>query len=474
MNPARLLFPALRWQEGPGFSQLEPLVAQALDYGVGGFILFGGPADEVARLTSRLRADSSCPLLIGADLERGAGQQFIGLPEIPPPAALASLGDLNVIRAAGAVTARSAISVGVDLIFAPVADLDQEPRNPIVQTRSFGADPDGVARAVAAWIDGCQGEGALATVKHFPGHGGTKTDSHAELPVVDSSRDALEAHLQPFKAALAADVAAVMTAHVSYPAIDPSGHPATLSRPVISLLREELGFGGLIVTDAMIMAGANQPTPELVSAAGPVGQAVLAGVDAVLYPENLTAARDSLLRAVADGTITEDRLADSISRLDHATRRAELSVTASTALAAADFGKVADQLAAGPMLRAELPLLRSPLEVKVVDDDIGGEFPAGPSDLVISELADDGLLGAGGSKVLLVFSEPRGWKGVAGFTRDGAARLEAAAPRADLIILFGHPRLAQQIPGDCPIKGAWHRQPLMQRAVARWLREATE
>ncbi len=165
-DPARLVLPAIRWSDETGFGHADDAIAEALALGVGGFIIFGGPADQVRGLTASLRARAGRPLLIGADLERGAGQQFAGLTELPPPLALASLDDLDVIREAGRITAIEALSVGVNWVFAPVADLDLAASNPIVQTRSFGDDPAKVAAAVRAWIEGCQGAGALACAKH--------------------------------------------------------------------------------------------------------------------------------------------------------------------------------------------------------------------------------------------------------------------------------------------------------------------
>jgi beta-glucosidase-like glycosyl hydrolase len=158
MNPGRLVFPALRWRRESGFAHEDRAIDAALEYGVGGFIVFGvggARADEIGRLTEEVRQRAARPLLIGSDLERGAGQQARRLTEIPPPGALGSLGDESVIAWAGATTGREARRLGLDWVFAPDADLDVEPQNPIVQTRSFGASPDLVSRAVTAWIRAC-------------------------------------------------------------------------------------------------------------------------------------------------------------------------------------------------------------------------------------------------------------------------------------------------------------------------------
>jgi len=179
--------PSLRWREGDGFLHEAEAIAAALNLGVGGFVLFGGTVVDVRALTASLREQAGRPLLIGSDLERGAGQQVRGLGELPPPRALAALGEQSVIRGAGLLTAMEALGVGINWVFAPDADLDIEPLNPIVQTRSFGSEPEKVAESVASWIAGCEVGGALACAKHFPGHGRTRVDSHDTIPVVDAS-----------------------------------------------------------------------------------------------------------------------------------------------------------------------------------------------------------------------------------------------------------------------------------------------
>ena len=281
MNAGRLVFPALRWKEESGFSHERGASERALGYGAGGFILFGGTPEGVGEETDRLVREAGRPLLFASDLERGAGQQVRGFSELPPPRALASLHDPAVLRGAGILTAVEALSVGINWVLAPVADLDCEPDNPIVQTRAFGEEPEAVAASVTAGIVGCEAAGAMACAKHFPGHGRTRSDSHLGLPVVDASAEALEADLLPFQAAVGAGVSSVMTAHVAYPALDPSRSPATFSKPILDLLRHRFGFNGLIVSDALMMEGAREGRSQ-----GEIGlDALRAGVDLLLYPD---------------------------------------------------------------------------------------------------------------------------------------------------------------------------------------------
>ena len=264
---ARLVCPALRWRRG-SFRSNRATIDAALAAGVGGFILFGGTRDAVTALTSALRDIAGRPLLLGSDFERGPGQQVKGLTELPPPAALGYLNDLDVTYACGQITGTEARAVGLTWAFAPVCDLDVEPKNPIVQTRSFGADPQVVGAQAAAWIRGCQEHGVLACAKHFPGHGRTTTDSHEGLPVVDVPASELQqADCAPFAAAVQAGVGSVMPAHVAYPAWDSTGSAATFSKPILGYLRDTIRFDGLVVTDAFIMAGATAAAPEGLAAA---------------------------------------------------------------------------------------------------------------------------------------------------------------------------------------------------------------
>ena len=463
----RLIMPALRWSAETRFAHEEPVIAAALEAGAGGFIIFGGPADAVRELTAELVERAGRPLLIGSDLERGAGQQFDGLTELPPPRALATLGDIAAVREAGATTGAEARSVGVNWVFAPVADLDVEAANPIVQTRSFSDDPALAAACVSAWIEGCQAAGALACAKHYPGHGRTRGDSHAELPSVPAGAAELaRADGIPFDAAIAAGVASVMTAHVAFPALDPAGLPATLSRPILDRLRST-GFDGLVVTDALIMEGAVAGRTEASASV----EAIRAGVDILLYPNDVRAVAAALGQAVRDGTLPQTRVEEAQRR--YAAALGRVSDTPA-ALSSIDAAALADRLLAAAPARGTIPALTMPLELVVVDDDIGGPYPASPSDWTARALADRGVrLGGGGSRVVLVFAEPRAWKGRPGLGAASRAALEAALPGAALVVLFGHERLIGEIGGNASVIVAWHRQRLMQEAAARALAAST-
>jgi beta-glucosidase len=471
MTPgARLVFPALRWRNG-SFAHERGRIEAALAAGVGGFILFGGTTAAVAALTRTLRDLAGRPLLIGADLERGAAQQVRGLTDLPPPAALGAIDDLEATAAAGIVTAAEAAAVGINWVFAPVCDLDNEPANPIVQTRAFGADPGRVAAHAVAWVRGCQEHGVLACVKHYPGHGRTTLDSHEGLPNVAAGRGELEGtDLAPFAAAVTAGVGSVMAAFVSYSGWDSGGRAAGFSPRILGWLRER-GFDGVTVTDALIMGGALAAEAE----PGAAVRAVRAGCDALLYPRDFAGVIRALDAAV--GTeLPAPRMEEALARVTAAQARWARPAVTADQLDLASHGAFADGLAdrALAVWRGAPPRIAGPLRIAIVDDDVGGPYAVGPRDVFARTLREAGVTVGGtgkgeGRRVVLVYAEPRSWKGRAFLGERSLARLRTLAPGARLVVLFGHPRLTAQIPAGPPVLGAWHGQPLMQRAAARWV-----
>lgn len=309
---AQLVFPRLGSRMPPPVTVSEDAdrVEALLDrYPFGGLLLFHGHRGRTPAVLARLQARNRIPLLIGADVERGVGQQVQGATLFPHAMAFAAADDAGeAVEALARATAREALSCGIHLAFAPVADVHRHPENPIIATRAFGTEPERVAHLVRAYLRGARAEGLLTTAKHFPGHGGTRTDSHAELPVVEDDRDVLErTDLVPFRAALRAGVDGIMTAHVAYPALDPIGQPATRSPSIVTgLLRGELGFDGLVVTDSLRMAGIqhNEAEPPGAQAAA----LLQAGVDVLLDPPDPAAVADGLVEAVEQGRLDGARL----------------------------------------------------------------------------------------------------------------------------------------------------------------------
>ena len=290
---------------------------------VGGFIniTHGSPLGYVksqaypaAVLTNQLQSKSKLPLLFGADFERGTAMRLDEGTSFPTAMALAAGGNPKDAYAMGKTTALEARAVGIQWIYAPVADVNNNPGNPIINTRSFGEDPQRVAEFVSEFVRGVQENGGLATAKHFPGHGDTAADSHIDLPEIKADRERLE-HLElvPFRAAIAAGVGSIMTGHLSVPALEPDPNtPATLSSRILTdLLRKQLGFEELVVTDAMDMGGI---TVRYAPGDAAV-RAFVAGADALLMPPVPEAAYDALLAAAKSGQITEERLDASVRRI---------------------------------------------------------------------------------------------------------------------------------------------------------------
>jgi len=271
---------------------------------------------ELASFVNRLQRMSKLPLLVGGDFERGASMRVSGTTVFPHAMAFAAAGDPALTRYEGEVTAREARAVGVHWIFYPDADVNNNPDNPIINIRSFGENPQVVSRHVQAFIEGAGADRrsrVLTTAKHFPVHGDTATDTHLGLAVINADRQRLnDVELAPFRAAISKDVDAVMTAHISVPALDSADVPSTLSAAVLTkLLREELAFHGLIVTDAMDMGAIVKAFGDAEASV----RAIEAGADVILMPPDADTAVNALVAAVRRGRISQKRLDQSVARV---------------------------------------------------------------------------------------------------------------------------------------------------------------
>ena len=302
---------AFRNADSEYLRNLDSLVVR---HKIGGLILFGGEVYETAELTNAFQKLAKIPLLFASDFERGAGNQLTNATLFPPLMSLGAAGSEDLAYQMGRITAIEGRAVGIHMTYAPVVDVNINPDNPIINTRSVGEDPALVSRITGAFIRGCQESGMIATAKHFPGHGDTALDSHLLLPTITADLDRLErVELAPFRDAVSAGVRAVMTSHLFVPALDPTPDlPATLSPVILTdLLRRRLGFKGLIVTDAMEMAGiTNSYTPEEAAQ-----RAILAGVDMVLLPPEPARVAEYLASAVREGKIPAGRVDESVRRI---------------------------------------------------------------------------------------------------------------------------------------------------------------
>ncbi len=347
---------------------------------LGGVILLGGSAAELSLRTQQLQNWSKTPLLIAADIEEGVGQQFAGATWFPPLMALGEIAKQNLAVAIdyatqmGEVTAKEALAIGINWLLAPVADINNNPENPVINVRSFGDTAEIVSKLASAFIQGAQAYRVLTTAKHFPGHGDTTADSHLDLPEIPHAVSTLETReLVPFRAAIAAGVDSMMTAHLSIPAWDET-YPATLSKAILTgILRHKLGFEGIIVTDALIMAGvANYASPQEVAVL-----AVEAGADILLMPPDPVVAIEAVYEAVKSKRISEARIYESVARIWQAKHKIFCQ---SSAYNLSDLSNFASVETAQNILRhsirkgGKLPLKVSKRNLIVVDDLLNCDF----------------------------------------------------------------------------------------------------
>jgi len=318
--------------DSPQWRRLTQYVQQEK---VGGFTISVGSPTEVASKLNALQSMSKIPLLFGADLEAGAGFRARGgyfVPNaidlggailFPPEMAIGATRDTVLAYEEGRLTALEGRALGIHIAYAPVLDVNNNPDNPVINTRSYGEDPQLAARMGVAFIHGLQDHGMIATGKHFPGHGDTGVNSHLALPVVTVSRSRLDTvELVPFRAAVNAGVGAIMSFHGAMPALDSSNVPGTLSPKVLTgLLRGEMGFRGIIISDAMDMRG----VLDTYGADEAVKRAVAAGIDVLIQPSDVSKTIDAVLAGITEGRYTEARLDSSVRKVLETKRRLGLA-----------------------------------------------------------------------------------------------------------------------------------------------------
>ncbi len=468
---------------------------------VGGLIVsVGSPLDIAAKL-NRLQERSAVPLLIASDLEGGTSIRFNGGTPLPPNMGVAATGSDSAAYRVGRITALEGRAVGVHLAFAPVADVNNNPDNPIINTRSYGEDPRTVARLVAAEVRGLQDHGMLATAKHFPGHGDTGTDSHLALPVISADWARLDSvELVPFRSAIAAGVKVVMSAHIALPGIDPGGlRPGTVAPNVLTgILRDSLAFDGLVVTDALDMAGVAR-----VYGAGAAVRAFLAGADLLLQPTDAAAAIAAMEDAVAKGLISPERLERSVRRVLQAkhdlglfTRRTVPLDSVPAVVGSGRFLGEARELAA-----------RSVVMVKDVNGTVHGLRSGKPPITLVTfgeednrsvglvlaaELRRQGLSpttfrlwpGSGSAgydsaaaalarrpvALFVTADKPTAWRGAIGLPERLSGLIAASArARPTILVSLGNPYLISRLPEVGSYLIGWRSNAVTEEAVARAL-----
>jgi beta-N-acetylhexosaminidase len=479
---------------------------------VGGILISVGSPLEIAAKLNALQEASPVPMLVGADLEAGAGFRarggyFLpnnidlgGAPVFPPAMALGATADTALAYEEGRITAVEARALGIHVAFAPVLDVNNNPANPVINTRSFGEDPHLAGRLGAAFVRGIQEHGMIATGKHFPGHGDTQTNSHLALPVVNVTRARLDSvELVPFRAAIAAGVGAIMTFHGSMPALDSTGVPGTLSRPVLSgLLRGEMGFRGLIISDAMDMRG----VIDTYGSAEAVKRAVAAGADVLLQPVDVRVAIDAVVAGVSEGRYDEARIDESVRRLLAAKRgmgldrrrivsldsaRAVVGDSAHHAVAAAVAAKsitlVKDSLRQVPLARTARVLSisvarRADLTAGVAfNAELRRGVRALRAELVLAEDPAPSLArllrAADSADVVIVSSYmAQSWDAVsAAAPREFIAFVDSLTRRRTrpILVSFGNPYLLGQVRTVPAYMIGWGGFPVSQQAAARAL-----
>ncbi len=455
------------------------------DLGVGGVILAGGSAAEVAERTRQLQAWAPRTLLIAADLEEGLGQRFAGGTWFPPPMALTGVQDRRQAQTyawcLGEVTAREALALGVNWLLAPVVDVNNNPLNPVINVRAFGETPETVAYFTHAFIQGAHSHPVLTTAKHFPGHGDTSCDSHLELPVLDQTLERLgQVELPPFRQAMSAGVDAVMTGHLLVPELDPR-YPATLSRPILTgLLRQELGFTGLIVTDALIMGAIAQYCgPEEA-----VVLALAAGADMVLMPKDPTRTIPAVLAAVQSGRLSREVIQSALGRVEQA--KAKVGTPHPAKLADLGQSQVLVQEWLGLAARGEgLPRPKPGRNLVIADDLMGSEFlhPTAPAvalpaqaDYVL-QLADGhtrSVPGGGEPTLLQLFMRGNPFRGEPGLSTNAQDWLVYLLERQLLqgLIIYGSPYVlaacVPHLPPGLPYFFTWGQMPAAQAQAMEW------
>jgi beta-N-acetylhexosaminidase len=435
----QVVWPALRAAQGE--AGLDALAELFEHYPPGGVIVFGEGEPQVATLIAKLRLRIPGDPLIASDLERGCGQQVCELTSLPPAMAIAACDDEDAAHEAGLLTGLEAREAGIDVVFAPVADVNTVSTNPIIATRSFGGDPIRVATLAAAFAKGLDAAGVLAVAKHWPGHGSTVQDSHEVLARVTRTEDELQAvDLMPFRTLIAENVGGLMVGHLEVPALDPvPGRPATASPSVVlDHLRQRYGYDGLVVTDALDMGGfRSEPAAAL--------DVLHSGLDVLLMPADALATARALDEAWSDKRLPDEVLDAAVAHIETARRRVRDAVptthrpdpTLSETLLANSITNTSGSL---PRLMPGVPI-----DLTVFgDDDSGMVLPA-----FLEALEAEGITREpGGRPIGLVLTSVRAWAGTSRLEAQAEQRLHwaAANDRLDVVIVLGSPYEVLDLP----------------------------
>ena len=449
----QVVMPRLDFREADPLPLAKILVSE---YGAGGFIIFGGDKRSVKNAAEELNSISGIPLFFGIDAERGVGQILSDATRFPFTMSLGAIGDEGLVYEEARFIADEMKECGLNLLFAPVLDLNTNPQNPIINVRAYGDDPGLVSRLGAAFIRGAQDAGVLACAKHFPGHGGTGVDSHEDMPVLDTTHEQLNScNLVPFKYAVESDVAAFMTAHVAFPRIGNGHIPATISGNIIDgILRRDLGYTGLVITDSFHMSGINRIGDEWDNAHLDLD----AGCDIILDPRDPISLLSRLGDMAATGELNVKTLDRSVGRIISAKNsRLTISAMQTTTLSQSGRGLIG-RIAEGSICRLKGGSLRSRkaavfvFDVTRSDEDIaagftgslagaGIEFKLVPVTFTTELDKLTAQSGDCGALICLIYTTVGAWKkqsSLPEFFR-GALNELAALPVEKALLSFGSP-----------------------------------
>lgn len=466
---AQLIFPAFFF-DAPDYQSIEDLVK----LGVGGICIYRGSIFEVPGVLNAWQNNARIPLAIACDFEDGAGDQVLGATVFPSNLAVTAAGKPQYAREKGRVTGIEARAMGVHIVYGPVCDVNINPNNPIIATRSFGDNPETVAGFAGEFIAGCHESNLLTCTKHFPGHGDVTVDPHLALPSLHVGADRLNSvELYPFRKTMdATDM--VMTAHLFAPAID-SEKPSTISPKLnTELLRKELRFGGIITTDALIMGGIT----SWKSCSDPALDSIKAGADVALFPDNPWRSIDLLAAAVTAGEIPEDSINLSVKRILQAKERAGLLEERITDPRKIEsiVGNASHEQSAQKIADESITVFDEgkllPLSGKCAYRRLTHESVAVREDVFERELSDrlDGSIDESAIVVIGAFLKPTPYSGVCRFTESQAAEISALKNKGKKVVLciFGNPYLVDQFSADAVVH-AYCDAPVSQKATARAL-----
>jgi beta-N-acetylhexosaminidase len=495
-----------------GSAEFEEVRKWVQDDGVGGLVLsIGLPLSYAAKL-NELQVRAKVPVLIGSDMENGPGMRLgniYALPSMlsqgggtvfPPVMALGATGSEDLAYKLGQVLGSEARAIGVHMVFGPVLDVNSNPLNPIINTRSFGENPELVGRLATAYIRGARSKGLMSTGKHFPGHGDTDTDSHLDLPTIHASRAHLDSiDLPPFRTAVGEGIDGIMTAHIAVVGVEgANAGPATLSHGFMTgVLRDEMHFGGVLFTDAMVMAG----VAKRYGATEPLIMALEAGADVLLMPRSVPDAIETVMGAVKSGRLTEARIDASVRRILIAKAHAGLRQGRLVDLNAVDrivtipeHTSIAEDVAARSITLAQdrmnlVPLVRDstkrilaityadPSDLvagRAFNEVIGQRLPAATSIRVDGRTTDAEYKSLGaqadsaGLLIVSAYISPREFSGTVGAQAGFSQFVEkiALSGKPIIVISFGSPYLLSAFPSVSSYLLAWGGSPISQRAAA--------